>query len=58
LDNIFIGFLIGSVFMCVLDALMSQSYKRILVMKSQDKTAECIKGKFYYIVPEEEMNKK
>lgn len=23
-------------------------------MKSKDKTAECINGKFYYIVPEEE----
>lgn len=29
-------------------------YNKILVRKAEKKTAECIRGKFYYIVPEEE----
>lgn len=52
LDNVFIGILIGLI-IGVIDSIWTlYSYKKILVGKSQDGTAEHINGKFYYIVEE------
>jgi hypothetical protein len=51
------AFLVGCIVMSILCGLCFDSYIRILVMKSKDKTPECINGKFYYIVPEEEYRK-
>lgn len=45
-----LGLLLGF----VLHIAAMSSYKRVLVMKSQDGSAECIDGKFYYIIPEED----
>lgn len=47
-----IGLFIGVVIMLWLHIFAMSSYKRILVMKSQDGTAEHINGKFYYIKEE------
>jgi hypothetical protein len=44
-----LGILIGLIIGLILNLWTTQSYKRILIMKSQDGTAEYIRGKFYYI---------
>lgn len=48
LFGILIGLLIGIVF----HVLVMSSYKRVLIMKAEDGTAEHINGKFYYIKEE------
>lgn len=52
-----VDFLFGALLMLIANAWMHNSYKKILVMKSKDKSAERINDNFYYIVPEEEYNK-
>jgi hypothetical protein len=49
-----LAFVIATIIFCLLNLLGHASYKRLLIMKSEDKTAECINGKFYYILTEEE----
>lgn len=46
--GIFIGLITGF----ILNLWVMYSYKKILIMKAQDGTAECIYGKFYYIKEE------
>lgn len=36
----------------ILNYILIHSYKTVLVAKSKDGSAECINGKFYYIVEE------
>lgn len=47
-----------SILIAVINIAIAASYKKLLVMKAEDKTAECINGKFYYIVPEDEYVRK
>lgn len=49
---IFVGLCIGLLFGIILNILSMSSYKRILVMKAKDGTAEYINGRFYYIKSE------
>lgn len=46
------GIILGLLFMFVIHLSIMQSYKRVLVMKAKDGTAEHINGKFYYIKEE------
>jgi hypothetical protein len=46
------GIILGLLFMFVIHLSVMSSYKRILVMKAKDGTAENINGKFYYIKEE------
>jgi uncharacterized membrane protein YdjX (TVP38/TMEM64 family) len=57
MSNLVAGIFIGAFIMFFVNKLVMSSYKRILVMKAHDKTAEHINGHFYYIVPESEYNK-
>lgn len=47
--GIFCGIIIGLMVGFIFAIWMLESYKRVLIMKSHDGTAECIDGKFYYI---------
>jgi hypothetical protein len=49
-----IGVTLGLAIGLILHFVSLTSYKRILVMKSIDKTPEKINSEFYYIVPEKE----
>jgi hypothetical protein len=52
ITGIYIGLVIG----ILIGAWMLYAYKRILVMKANDGTAEYINGQFYYIKREGEEN--
>lgn len=52
--TMFLGILIGLFVGCVLHLVSSAAYQRILLMKGQDGSIECIGGKFFAIVPEGE----
>ena len=57
MSNMIAGLFIGALIMYFLNQWAMASYKRILVMKAHDKSAEHINGLFYYIVPENEYNR-
>lgn len=47
-----LGVIIGLLIGIVINILTMSSYKRVLIMKAEDGTAEHINGKFYYIKEE------
>lgn len=49
----FVGIGIGLVIGFILNLWIMHSYKKILIMKAKDGSAECIYGKFYLIKEEE-----
>ena len=51
------AFFVGCIVMSIFSGWLHIMYQKLLVMKSEDKSAECINGKFYYIVPEEDYTK-
>ena len=55
MSDLLLGFLSGALLMLIINSWMHDNYKKILIMKSKDKSAEFINGKFYYIIPEEEI---
>jgi len=50
------GMFIGAVFMWLASAYQNYLYRKILIGKANpdNRTAECIDGKFFYIIPEKE----
>ncbi len=49
-----IGFFAGGFVFSILGCWASAFYHKTLELKAQDGSAECIRGKFYMIVPEED----
>lgn len=47
-----VGLAMGMLLSLILHGLVMESYKRVLVMKAKDGSAEHINGNFYYIKEE------